>query len=105
LACGFLLVILSCALYSNWLPLLVVATYVLAPLPNAICARYAAGEDFMSESSGYPVALTPHKHSFISDHKVDWVSGAYQDLGKFITGFLVVTGLGNPQLPCFRRLC
>jgi hypothetical protein len=53
LACGFLLVILSCALFSNWLPLLVVATYVLAPLPNAICSRYAAGEDFMSDSSGY----------------------------------------------------
>jgi len=53
LACGFLLVILSCALFSNWLPLLVVATYVLAPLPNAICARYAAHEDFMSDSTGY----------------------------------------------------
>ena len=52
LACGFLLVILSCALFSNWLPLLVVATYILAPLPNAICARYAAGEDFMSDSAG-----------------------------------------------------
>jgi hypothetical protein len=25
-------------------------------------------------------------------------SGAYHDLGKFLTGFLVVTGLGTPHL-------
>ncbi|EEH03067.1 vacuolar sorting-associated protein [Histoplasma capsulatum] len=36
LAIGFLLVILSAALWHNFLPLLVVATYVIAPLPNWI---------------------------------------------------------------------
>jgi Vacuolar protein sorting 55 len=88
-------VILSCALFSNWLPLLVVATYVLAPLPNAICSRYAAGEDFMSDSSGYLPPLEYKEHRAAAD-----IRSAYHDLGKFLTGFLVVTGLGMLFLDC-----
>lgn len=72
LAVGFLLVILSCALYKVYLPLLVVATYVLAPLPNWICSRCANPDDFV-ESSG----------------------NAVLDLGRFCTGFLVVMGIGE----------
>ena len=71
LAIGFLLVILSCALFKQYLPLLVVATYVLAPLPNWICGRCANPDDFV-ESSGNAVV----------------------DFGKFCTGFLVVMGVG-----------
>jgi len=55
LASGVLLV--SCFLFSNWLPLLVVATYVLDPLPNAICAPYGAGEYSSPDSSGVPYPL------------------------------------------------
>jgi len=66
-------VILSCALFANWLPLLVVTTFVLAPLPNALCSKYTGADDFMSDSSN-----------------------GFQDLAKFITGFLVVTGLALP---------
>ncbi|ETS77159.1 hypothetical protein PFICI_11033 [Pestalotiopsis fici W106-1] len=75
LAVGFLLVILSCALYGVYLPLLVVATYVLAPLPNWICSRCANPDDFV-ESSG----------------------NAILDLGRFCTGFLVVMGIALPVL-------
>ncbi|KAI9272100.1 vacuolar protein sorting 55 [Helicostylum pulchrum] len=69
LAIGFLLVILSCALFSNWWPLLVVATYILAPLPNALCGRCAGEDDLMSDYNG----------------------GAL-DAGHFITGMFIVTG-------------
>lgn len=72
LAVGFLLVILSCALWKAYYPLLVVATYVLAPVPNWICSHCANPDDFV-ESSG----------------------AAVLDLGRFCTGFLVMMGLGR----------
>lgn len=72
LAVGFLLVILSCALYKVYYPLLVVATYVLAPLPNWICSRCANPDDFV-ESGG----------------------AAILDVGRFFTGFFVVMGIGK----------
>ena len=73
LAVGFLLVILSCALDKEYLPLLVVATYVLAPLPNFICGRLANPDDFGSDGAG----------------------SALLDFGKFVTGALVVMGIGR----------
>lgn len=72
LAIGFLLVILSSALWHNYLPLVVVATYVVAPLPNWICARCANPDDFMDSSSNAAV-----------------------DFGRFFTGFLVLMGIGE----------
>jgi len=75
LAIGFLLVILSSALFQNYLPLLVVATYVIAPLPNWACGRAANHDDFM-ESGGSGVV----------------------DFGRFLTGFLVVMGIALPVL-------
>ena len=77
-------------MFANWLPLLVVATYVLAPLPNAVCSRYAAGEDFMSDPAGY--RLPPRPPPPVT--RLIMFRGAFHDLGKFITGFLVVTGIG-----------
>lgn len=76
LAVGFLLVILSCALWHAYYPLIVVATYVLAPVPNWICSHCANPDDFV-ESSG----------------------AAVLDLGRFCTGFLVVMGIGTLTLP------
>ncbi|KAM0434079.1 hypothetical protein ACHAPT_004024 [Fusarium lateritium] len=73
LAVGFLLVILSCALWKVYYPLLVVATYVIAPIPNWICGHCANPDDFV-ESSG----------------------AAVQDLGRFFTGFFVVMGIALP---------
>jgi len=75
LAIGFLLVILSCALFKQYLPLLVVATYVLAPLPNWVCGRCANPDDFVESSSN-----------------------ALVDFGRFCTGFLVLMGVALPAL-------
>jgi len=74
LAVGFLMIILSCALYSNWLPLLVALTFVLAPLPNALFS-HCGGDDF---STDYGEGSSP------------------VDLGRFITAFIVVTGFSLP---------
>ncbi|CCX12085.1 vacuolar protein sorting 55 [Pyronema domesticum] len=77
LAIGFLLVILSSALFGpNYFPLLVVATYVLAPLPNAICSQCATPNDFMDDTNGSGIV----------------------DLGKFLTGFFVVMGIALPAM-------
>ncbi|RDL35247.1 Vacuolar protein sorting 55 [Venustampulla echinocandica] len=76
LAIGFLLVILSCALFKQYLPLLVVATYVLAPLPNWICGRCANPDDF-GDSGG---------------------ANAIVDFGRFCTGFLVIMGIALPAV-------
>ncbi|KAK1922196.1 vacuolar protein sorting 55 [Papiliotrema laurentii] len=75
LAIGFLLVILSCALWGNWLPILVALTFVLAPLPNSICSRMSRADDLSSE-----------------------YNSAYVDFGRFLTGMLVTTGLSLPLL-------
>ncbi|KIR24707.1 hypothetical protein I307_03949 [Cryptococcus deuterogattii 99/473] len=75
LAAGFLLVILSCALWANWLPLLVALTFIIAPFPNWICSRCASADD-----------LSPEYNS------------AYIDFGRFLTGMLVTTGLSLPLL-------
>jgi hypothetical protein len=72
LAIGFLLVILSAALWHNFLPLIVVATYIIAPLPNWICSQCGNPDDFI-ESSGSAVV----------------------DFGRFLTGFLVLMGIGT----------
>ncbi|KAL1923166.1 uncharacterized protein VTP21DRAFT_9542 [Calcarisporiella thermophila] len=74
LACGFLLVILSCALYNNWWPLFVIGTYVVAPIPNAVCARCGGSNDIMSDESNTGLL----------------------DLGRFLTGILVMTGFSLP---------
>ncbi|KAL6309255.1 vacuolar protein sorting 55 protein [Sparassis latifolia] len=73
LAVGFLLIILSCALWANWLPLLVALTFVLAPLPNALFAS-CGGDDFSAEYDGHGRA----------------------DIGRFMTSTVVVTGFAFP---------
>ena len=79
LAVGFLLVILSCALWKVYYPLLVVLAYVLAPIPDWVCGRVANPDDFVENSAGVAVL----------------------DLGRFCTGFLVVMGVGKlPQAFC-----
>jgi len=75
LAIGFLLVILSSALFSNYYPLFVVATFLLAPLPNAICPRCSNPDDF-----------------------IDGAGNGVLDFGKFLTGFFVVMGIALPVL-------
>ncbi|CAO3572064.1 unnamed protein product [Mortierella alpina] len=64
---------MSCALYGNWWPLFVVATYVLAPLPNAIFGRCAGRDDPMSD-----------------------YQGGFADAGYFLTGLMIITGFCLP---------
>lgn len=72
LAFGFVLIVLSSALYHNWLPLTVVLMFLLAPLPNSLCG-HARSDDFMSET---PDLLA--------------------DFGRFLTGFFLVSGVALP---------
>lgn len=65
--------ILSCALYANWLPLLNALTFVLAPLPNSICSRCAGADDFSAD-----------------------YNSAYVDLGNWLTSAMVVMGFAMP---------
>lgn len=71
LALGFVLIILSSALYHNWLPLTVVLMFILAPLPNALFG--SKNDDFMSETPDLLV-----------------------DFGRFFTAFLLTSGVALP---------
>jgi len=75
LAVGFLLIILSCALWANWLPLLVAFTFVVAPLPNSLFAN-CRGDDFSA----------------------DYENSGALDFGRFITSVIVVTGFAFPLI-------
>jgi len=73
LAVGFLLIILSCALWSNWFPLLVALIFVLAPLPNALFSHCGSDEFAASYENSGPI-----------------------DFGRFITSIVVVSGFALP---------
>jgi hypothetical protein len=73
LASGILSVILSCAIYGNWLPLLVVLTYLIAPIPNSICKRLATSSDLFHEENS-----------------------SIREVGYFMTSFFVTSGFGLP---------
>jgi len=75
LAIGFLLVILSSALYKKYYTLLVVLTFIIAPIPNWLCGRAATNDEFM-EGAGTGIV----------------------DLGRFLTGFFVVMGIALPAV-------
>ncbi|ODQ77809.1 hypothetical protein BABINDRAFT_9796 [Babjeviella inositovora NRRL Y-12698] len=74
LAAGFLLIILSCAIYSNWKPLIDVAIFLIAPLPNAMCGSGNSYDDLLSGGNANSLA----------------------EFGQYVTGFLVVSGLALP---------
>ncbi|KAG7763556.1 hypothetical protein KL946_003657 [Ogataea haglerorum] len=77
IAIGFLNIVLSCALYDNWLPLIDVAIFLIAPLPNAL------GQ---SLSSAYEA-------DFLSDSHEEM---PIKEFFKFITGFFVISGIIFP---------
>lgn len=80
LAFGFLLILLSCALYNNWLPLWVIVIYLLAPLPNIVSASIENNRDdfltFSNDNSNNPTTL--------------------EEAAKFITGFMILSGIFLP---------
>ncbi|AMD21667.1 HFL189Wp [Eremothecium sinecaudum] len=74
LALGSLFVILACALYQNYYPLIDVLVFVLAPLPYAIFGKSRlSGQVFMNDRAQ-----------------------SAQDIGLFMTGTLVASGLIIP---------
>lgn len=73
LAISFLLVILSCTLYSNYLPLLVALIFALAPLPNFLFSRCVVADDFSGDYSSGPV-----------------------DFGRFLTSIFLCSGFALP---------
>lgn len=75
LALGFLLVILSCALFHNYYPLFDILIFLLAPIPNTL---FGAGNKY-------------HTSDFMSDS-----SNTGQDLAHFLTGMLVTSGVALP---------
>jgi len=75
LAVGFLLIILSCALWNNWLPLLVALTFVLAPIPNAIFPHCCGADEYATSFEDGAGSV---------------------DIGRFITAIIVVTGFAFP---------
>ncbi|GAA5831392.1 hypothetical protein JCM11251_004009 [Rhodosporidiobolus azoricus] len=75
LAVSFLLVILSCALWSNWLPLLTAVIFAFAPLPNALTSRCAGADDFSADYSSGPL-----------------------DFGHFMTSVFLVSGVAFPYV-------
>lgn len=79
LACGFLLVILSCALWNNFLPLVPTTFFLLAPLPNAIARKLAGGEDYIVDNDGGDGSAT-----------------ASIDFAHWVTGFMLTSALGMP---------
>ncbi|SGZ47758.1 CIC11C00000002973 [Sungouiella intermedia] len=80
LAFGFLLILLSCALYNNWLPLWVIVIFVVAPLPNIILSSVESNRDdfltFSNDHGNTPTSL--------------------EEIAKFITGLLIVSGISLP---------
>lgn len=82
LAFGFLLILLSCALYSNWHPLWVILIFLIAPLPNIILSSIESSRDdfltFSNDHSNTPTSL--------------------EELSKFITGLLLVSGVALPMI-------
>lgn len=80
LAFGFLLILLSCALYNNWLPLWVIAIFLVAPLPNIILSSIQSSRDdfltFSNDRGNTPSSL--------------------EEAAKFITGLLIVSGISLP---------
>lgn len=84
LALGFLLIILSCALFHNYYPLFDVLVFLLAPLPNALLGRsdgFSSHGEFLNESGR---------------------NG--EDFGHFMTGILVSSGVLLPVVFHHARL-
>lgn len=82
LAFGFLLILLSCALYNNWKPLWVIAIFLVAPLPNIILSSIESNrDDFLTFSNDHGNTATP-----------------LQEFAKFTTGFLLVSGILLPLM-------
>ncbi|CAH6719694.1 vacuolar protein sorting-associated protein 55 [[Candida] jaroonii] len=82
LATGFLLILLSGALFNNWTTLWIIFIYLIAPLPNLIASSIEnSRDDFLT---------------FSNDHGNNPTS--IQEFCRFITGVIVISGIGLPTV-------
>lgn len=84
LASGFLLILLSCALYNNYHTLWVILIFLLAPLPNLITNSIELARDYNF--------LTFNDYGDGNDS----TQSPLQEFGKHLTGFLIVSGIALP---------
>eukprot|EP01119_Soliformovum_irregulare_P002504 TRINITY_DN12754_c0_g1_i1.p1 TRINITY_DN12754_c0_g1~~TRINITY_DN12754_c0_g1_i1.p1 ORF type:complete len:134 (+),score=35.46 TRINITY_DN12754_c0_g1_i1:43-444(+) len=73
LALGLLCNLLACFIWKNWLAIIVVIFYFLAPIPNLICSR----------CGGDPLDASGRN---------------FRDMGFFLTGAIVISGFGLPAV-------
>ncbi|CAN3364829.1 vacuolar protein sorting-associated protein 55 [Diutina catenulata] len=78
LASGFLLILLSCALYNNYHPLWVIAIFLVAPLPNIVANSVANSRD-----------------NFLTFNDAS-APAPFVEACRTLTGFLVVSGIALP---------
>ena len=78
LALGFLLSILSCALFHNYYPVFDIAIFLIAPIPNSLFGKSSSGSSYST-----------------SDFMLD-ESGNEHDFAHFLTGVLVTSGFALP---------
>ncbi|KAK6456561.1 vacuolar protein sorting 55 [Scheffersomyces xylosifermentans] len=80
LASGFLLILLSCALYNNYKPLWVILIFLLAPLPNIVSSSIDNSRD-----------------NFLTFNNNDGnTPSPVQEFCKSLTGFLILSGISLP---------
>lgn len=84
LASGFLLILLSCALYSNYKPLWVIAIFLSAPLPNIIANAI--------ENSRDNNFLTFNDYGTSNEGN----ASPLQEFARFTTGVLIISGIALP---------
>ncbi|KAK6199189.1 vacuolar protein sorting 55 [Scheffersomyces amazonensis] len=80
LASGFLLILLSCALYNNYKTLWVILIFLIAPLPNIVSNSIDnSRDDFLRFNSSDMNSPSP-----------------VQEFCKSLTGFLIISGIALP---------
>ncbi|CAK9436285.1 uncharacterized protein LODBEIA_P08430 [Lodderomyces beijingensis] len=84
LASGFLLILLSCALFNNYKPLWVILIFLAAPLPNIIANSIESSRDYNF--------LTFNDYGNSNDSN----SSPLQEFCKFVTGVLIISGIALP---------
>ena len=84
LASGFLLILLSCALYSNYKPLWVIAIFLSAPLPNILANAI--------ENSRDNNFLTLNDYGTSNEGN----ASPLQEFARFTTGVLIISGIALP---------
>lgn len=80
IALGVLNIVLSCALFNNWLPILVLIVFLIAPLPNAL-AQYAT---------------STYDSNFLGDYDSDEAESPFVEFCHFLTGLFVISGTCLP---------